>query len=95
MKQFYVYILASKERGTLYIGLTSDLIKRVYEHKNNLADGFTKKHSVKMLVYYEVHDNFESAVTREKRLKKWNRAWKIELIEDFNQGWKDLYDSLI
>jgi putative endonuclease len=95
MKQFYVYILASRERGTLYIGFTSDLIKRVYEHKNGLADSFTKKHSVKMLVYYEVHDNFESAVTREKRLKKWNRAWKIELIENFNQEWKDLYDSLI
>jgi putative endonuclease len=95
MKQFYVYILASRERGTLYIGLTSDLIKRVYEHKNDLADGFTKKHSVKMLVYYEMHDNFESAVTREKQMKKWKRAWKIELIENFYQEWKDLYDSLI
>jgi putative endonuclease len=67
----------------------------VYEHKNGLADGFTKKYSIKMLVYYEVHDNFESAVTREKQMKKWNRAWKIELIENFNQEWKDLYDSLI
>ncbi len=95
MKQFYIYILASSERGTLYIGLISDLLKRVYEHKNGLADGFTKKYSIKMLVYYEVHDNFESAVTRKKRMKKWNRAWKIELIENFNQEWKDLYDSLI
>jgi putative endonuclease len=93
-KQYFVYILASRKNGTLYIGITNDLLKRVYEHKNNLADGFTKKYSVHNLVYYEIHNDASYAITREKQLKKWNRQWKIELIEKTNPDWKDLYDNL-
>ena len=95
MKTYYVYILASKRNGTLYIGVTNDLIKRVYEHKNSLVEGFTKKYFVHKLVYYEQTEDIYSAIQREKRLKKWNRAWKIKLIEDFNCNWKDLYYELI
>ncbi len=95
MKQYYVYILASNKNGTLYLGVTSDLLKRVYEHKNNLIDGFTKKYHVHRLVYYEETDNVNSAITREKRMKKWRRQWKIELIEKFNPDWKDLYNNLL
>ena len=94
MKTFYVYILASKTNGTLYIGVTSDLLKRVSEHKNNLADGFTKKYGVHKLVYYENAGSFEAAVAREKQLKKWNRLWKIRIIEQENLEWRDLYDDL-
>jgi len=90
MKQYYVYILASRKNGTLYIGITSDLIKRVYEHKNDLVDGFTRKYKVHELVYYEVYNKVYDAITREKRLKKWKRQWKIELIEKDNPEWKDL-----
>ena len=93
-KQYFVYILASRKNGTLYIGITNDLLKRVYEHKNNLADGFTKKYSIHNLVYYEIHTDASSAITREKQLKKWNRQWKIELIEKTNSDWKDLYNNL-
>lgn len=94
-KQYYVYILASGRNGTLYIGVTSDLIKRVYEHKNNLVEGFTRKYDVHYLVYYEVTESVESAISREKQMKKWNRAWKIRLIEKDNPEWKDLYSELI
>ena len=94
MKEYYIYILASKFNGTLYIGVTNNLIKRVYEHKNNLIDGFTKKYSVHNLVYYESCASIETAITREKQLKKWNRAWKINLIETLNPKWKDLYIEL-
>ena len=94
-KGYYIYILASKKNGTLYIGVTSDLIKRVYEHKNDLIDGFTKKYKVHNLVYYETTDDITSAITREKQLKKWNRAWKIDLIEKKNTEWKDLYFSIL
>lgn len=94
-KDFYVYILASKKNGTLYIGITSDLIKRVWQHKTGMSEGFTKKHNVKYLVYYEQHDRAENAIHREKQLKKWNRAWKLALIERFNVNWNDLYDSLL
>ena len=94
MKNYYIYILASKRNGTLYIGVTNDLIKRVYEHKNKLVEGFTKKYNIDMLVYYEVSENIESAIIREKQLKKWNRNWKLELIENFNPEWKDLYLGL-
>jgi len=90
-KQFYVYILASKRNGTLYVGVTSDIVKRVWQHKEKLVEGFTKQYSVDKLVYYEIHENAESAITREKRLKKWKRAWKIELIEEKNPTWEDLY----
>jgi len=95
MKRFYVYILASKRNGTLYTGVTSDLVKRVYEHKNGVVDGFTKKYGVCLLVWYEIHETFESAVEREKQVKHWNRDWKLELVEDFNPDWKDLYDSIL
>lgn len=93
-KYYYVYILASKRNGTLYIGVTSGLKGRVYEHKNDLVDGFTKKYQVHSLVYYEVTNDIESAIRREKQLKKWKRKWKIELIEKNNPIWKDLYDDL-
>jgi putative endonuclease len=94
-RQYYVYLLASKRDGTLYIGVTSDLVKRVYEHKNNLVDGFTKKYHVHKLVYYEVTDDINGAIIREKQIKKWKRAWKIELIEKNNPDWRDLYFELI
>jgi len=93
-KEFYVYILASKRNGTLYIGITSNLIKRVWEHKNDLVEGFTKRYNVKNLVYYEVHADAQNAITREKRIKKWRRAWKLKLIEEKNPDWKDLYEEI-
>jgi putative endonuclease len=93
--QYYVYLLASKRNGTLYIGVISDLVKRVYEHKNNLVDGFTKEYHVHKLVYYEVTDEINGAIIREKQIKKWKRAWKIELIEKNNPDWRDLYADLI
>jgi putative endonuclease len=95
MKSFYVYILASKKNGTIYIGITSDLIKRVYEHKNNLVEGFTEKYNVHTLVYYEECSDIYEAIKREKQLKKWNRKWKIDLIEKLNPEWEDLYYKLI
>lgn len=87
--------MASQKNGTLYIGVTSDLVKRVYEHKQNLANGFSKKYNVHNLVYYEVHAEIEKAITREKQIKKWNREWKLKLIEEKNPGWKDLYDEVV
>lgn len=90
-----VYILASKPYGTLYIGVTSDLVKRVWEHKNNVVEGFTRKYAVHTLVWYEVHETMESAICRERTLKKWNRKWKIELIESINSNWRDLYDEIL
>jgi putative endonuclease len=94
-KSFYVYILSSKRNGTLYIGVTSDLIKRVWEHKNKLVEGFTERYGVDKLVYYEQFQDAAYAIRREKRLKKYNRAWKIDLIEKVNPNWKDLYEGLI
>jgi len=91
MKSCYVYILASKRNGTLYIGVTSDLIKRIYEHKNSLIDGFTKKYNVHLLVYYEQFLDTYSAIYREKQLKHWRRKWKLQLIEKNNPNWRDLY----
>ena len=93
-KQPAVYILASKRNGTLYIGVTSDLVKRVWQHKNDVVEGFTKKYGVHMLVYYELHASMNEAITREKQLKKWNRAWKIALIEKQNPEWVDLWPSI-
>lgn len=90
-----MYILASKRNGTLYTGVTSDLIQRIWQHKHNQADGFTKKHNVHTLVYFELHADMESAITREKQIKAWKRAWKLELIEKNNPEWKDLYDGLL
>ena len=95
MKQYYVYILASKRNGTLYIGVTSDLIRRTYEHKNNLLPGFTTKYNVHHLVYFEPYADIEAAIRREKQLKKWNRKWKLNLIEKRNPDWNDLYDELL
>jgi putative endonuclease len=95
MKNYYVYIMANKRNGTLYIGVTNNLIKRVYEHKNNLVKGFTQKYQVYLLVYYEITPNIAAAIAREKQLKHWNRAWKLRLIEENNPDWKDLYNDLI
>jgi len=94
MKEYFVYILASKRNGTLYIGMTNDLIKRVFEHKSDIIEGFTKKYSVHILVYYERFSDVYSAIAREKRLKKWKRQWKIDLIEKDNPQWRDLYPVL-
>ena len=94
MQHYYAYILASQRNGTIYIGVTSDLIKRTYEHKNNLIDGFTKKYNVHQLVYYEQFDDVNLAITREKQLKKWKRKWKLELIEKSNPTWNDLYEDI-
>ncbi|MDT7533797.1 GIY-YIG nuclease family protein [Sphingobium sp. SA2] len=85
-----VYLLASRRNGTLYIGVTSDLVKRLYEHRNGLIEGFTKDYGVKRLVWFEPHDSMDSAILREKRIKKWNRPWKIALIEAGNPDWDDL-----
>ena len=95
IKQPTVYILASQRKGTLYIGVTSDLVKRTWEHKNNLEEGFTRRYKVHNLVWYELHDNMDSAIEREKNMKEWKRAWKIRLIEENNPNWNDLYDSII
>jgi putative endonuclease len=95
MKQPCIYILSNQARGTLYIGVTSDLIGRVWQHKQDLVDGFTKQHRLHLLVYFEVAETMLAAITREKQLKKWNRACKIELIEDKNSDWRDLYVDLI
>ena len=94
-KNYYVYILASKRNGTLYIGVTSDLIKRVWQHKEKLADGFTKKYGVDRLVYFEQFMDPENAIKREKRLKKYKRKWKIDLIEKDNPRWEDLYYTIL
>lgn len=90
MNTYYVYILASEKNGTLYIGVTNDLRRRLYEHKQGLVDGFTKQYDVKSLVHFEETGSIDDAIAREKQLKHWNRAWKIELIEKTNPGWRDL-----
>ncbi|MCL4365761.1 GIY-YIG nuclease family protein [Patescibacteria group bacterium] len=92
---FYIYIMASQKNGTLYIGVTSNLVQRVYQHKNGLADGFTKKYNVHLLVYYENIENVASAIQREKALKAWRRQWKIDLIEKSNPSWRDLYSEIL
>ena len=95
MKQPAVYILASQRNGTLYIGVTSNLVQRVYQHRESLADGFSKQYGVKMLVWFEQHDTMESAIARERAMKKWHRQWKINLIETHNPEWRDLWDDII
>ncbi len=95
MKSYYVYILASDRNGTLYIGVTSNLIKRIYEHKNNLVDGFTKEYKVHKLVYFEETSDINGAIAREKQLKKWERKWKLRIIEEKNPQWEDLYYELL
>jgi putative endonuclease len=91
---FWVYILASKRNGTLYIGMTDDLVRRVWEHKIGAVPGFTLQYGVKMLVWYEEHESRETAFQRERQMKKWNRAWKLQLIESMNPQWKDLAEEL-
>jgi putative endonuclease len=94
-RQPAVYILASRHRGTLYVGVTSDLIKRAWQHRNEMADGFTARYGVHKLVFFELHSTMEAAITREKQLKWWRRAWKVELIEAENPGWKDLWPVIL
>ena len=95
IKQPIVYILANERNGTLYVGVTSDLVKRIWEHKNDLIEGFTKRYKVHNLVWYEMHDNMDAAIEREKNMKEWKRDWKIKLIEKDNPHWNDLYDSIL
>ena len=89
-----VYIMASRPNGAIYTGVTSNPVRRVWQHKEDFADGHTSTYGIHRLVWYEVHDNMESAITREKRIKKWNRTWKVRLIEETNPGWKDLYGEI-
>ncbi|MBT8141387.1 MAG: GIY-YIG nuclease family protein [Gammaproteobacteria bacterium] len=95
MKTPCVYILASKKHGTLYVGVTSDPVARVWQHKEKFIDGFTSRYEVNTLVYYELHETMYSAITREKQIKKWKRAWKIRLIEEMNKEWRDLYETIL
>lgn len=94
MKTYYIYILASKARGTLYIGVTNDLARRLFEHRQGLTVGFTKRYNIKRLVYYESTESIETAIAREKQLKRWHRQWKINLIESTNPQWKDIGFSM-
>jgi putative endonuclease len=91
---FYVYFLASGRNGTLYAGVTNDLVRRIYEHKNKVVHGFTKQYGVDRLVWFEVYDDLTNAIVREKEIKKWRRAWKLRLIERSNPQWVDLYDQI-
>jgi putative endonuclease len=93
-RSYYVYILASGVGGTLYVGVTNDVVRRVHTHREKVVDGFTKKYDVDRLVHFEVFDDIENAIVREKRLKKWNRAWKVRLIEENNPNWDDLYPEI-
>jgi len=95
MKDYYVYIMASKKDGVLYVGVTDDLKRRVFEHKNSMVEGFTKKYFVKKLVYFEQTNDTKSAIYREKQIKRWKRDWKIEMIEKINPRWRDLYNEII
>ena len=95
MKQPCVYLLASRRNGTLYSGVTSNLVQRVWQHRNHLVDGFTKKYGVHTLVWFEVHETMPSAIEREKSIKEWRRTWKIELIESVNPQWRDLYEDIV
>lgn len=94
-RQPCVYILASKRNGTLYTGVTSNLIQRVWQHKNDFVEGFTKKYAVKTLVWYELHSTIENAISREKTIKNWKRIWKLSLIEELNPQWRDLYPEIL
>ena len=95
MKIPCIYILTNKPKGTLYIGVTSNLAVRIYQHKNAFVDGLSKKYNLHVLVYYEVHENMYSAITREKHLKKWKKEWKIQWIEQMNPSWRDLYHDIV
>ena len=95
MADYYVYLLASQPQGMLYVGVTNDLARRIFEHKNDLTEGFTQRYGVHRLVYYETYGDIREAIAREKAIKKWRRAWKVALIERENPTWSDLYDQLI
>lgn len=95
MRSYWVYILASRPRRTLYVGITNDLIRRIYEHREGVVEGFTKMHSVKMLVYYEQHATAMAAIQREKNIKHWSRKWKIDLIFSMNADWRDLWGDIV
>jgi len=95
MKQPAVYILASERNGTLYTGVTSDLVARTWQHRKHLVDGFTKRYSVTVLVWYELHGSMDAAILQEKRIKKWNRAWKLRLIQESNPRWNDLWPDIV
>jgi len=92
---YFVYLLASKKHGTLYIGVTNDLVRRVYEHRNDLVEGFTRRYGVHHLVWFDATPSIEAAIHREKQLKDWKRSWKVALIEKTNPGWRDLYEDLL
>ena len=94
-KQPCVYLLASKRNGTLYVGITSDLVKRIWEHKNGVVEGFTKRYGIHKLVWYELHETLPGAIAREKAIKEWQRQWKLQLIEMTNPQWRDLYPDLL
>ncbi len=94
-KYYYVYVLANKPRGTTYVGVTSNLVERVWQHKQEQVDGFTKRYGLKSLVWFEQHEDVQEAILREKQIKNWNRLWKIELIESGNPEWNDLYETII
>ena len=94
MKSYWVYILASRPNGTIYVGVANDLVRRVFEHRGGFVEGFTKKYGVKQLVYYEQHETVMAAIQREKNIKHWSRAWKIDLIHSMNPAWRDLYDDI-
>ena len=91
---FFVYILANRRNGTLYVGMTDDLVRRVWQHREGIIPGFTSKYGVKMLVWYELHESREAAFSRERQIKKWNRAWKLKLIENMNSLWRDLWGDI-
>jgi putative endonuclease len=93
-RQYYVYILASRRYGTLYVGVTNDLVRRIWEHRNDLVEGFTREHAIPALVWYEVHGDGIEAIRREKLIKRWHRDWKVNLIQEFNPDWVDLYDRI-
>jgi putative endonuclease len=95
MKSYWIYILASRARGTLYVGMTSDLVRRVYQHREGEVEGFTREHDVKMLVYYEQQATALAAIQREKNIKHWSRAWKIDLVHKLNPDWRDLWDDIV
>ena len=95
MKQPCVYIMSSRPRGVLYVGVTSDLVKRAWEHRNHFVAGFTRKYSVDRLIWFEMHETMDSALAREKSIKRWKRAWKIEMIERSNPEWRDLFDEFV
>jgi putative endonuclease len=93
-RQYYVYIMTNKAYGTLYVGITNDLVRRTWEHRNSLIDGFTKEHELHDLVWFEVHDDVEEAIRREKLIKKWHRDWKVNLVQAGNPGWRDLFEEI-